>query len=182
MAKERFVGAVVLVGLGVVLIPWVLDGRDGNADEPEPGDTIYLPAADDSAPVRTETVELEPRRPPRDAADEPVLARASQADRTDAAPAPEPAAAPDRTEAQAAPAAADGWSVQLGSFSEAANADQLARRVSTYGYSARVSEYLTGGQTLHRVRVGGFASRDQAEVAASSLSAHGFMPRVFPPE
>jgi DedD protein len=83
----------------------------------------------------------------------------------------------------AVPAAADpvGWSVQLGSFSEPANARQLASRVSEYGYAARVSDFRSDGRNMHRVRVSGFASRDEAEAAASSLSAHGFVPRVFSP-
>lgn len=54
--KERLVGAVVLVALGVVVIPWVLDGGR------EPGATstnaLRLPAPDEPLPVRSETLRV----------------------------------------------------------------------------------------------------------------------------
>jgi DedD protein len=77
---------------------------------------------------------------------------------------------------------AAGWMVQLGSFGEQANAERLVQRVSTYGYSARVMDHVAGGRTLHRVRIGGYASRNEAESAIASLAAHGFVAQVVAPE
>jgi DedD protein len=93
-----------------------------------------------------------------------------------AAAAPGGAAATPRTAA-----AAGEWTVQLGSFSELANAQRLAERVATYGYTANVSDHVVGGRTLHRVRVGGYASRSEAEAANASLAAHGFVVQVVAP-
>jgi len=99
----------------------------------------------------------------------------------DARAQPDPAAAaPARSTGSATPR--DGWAVQLGAFGDVANANQLASRVSTYGYSAYVSEFRSGGETMHRVRVGGFDSENEAEAAAGSLSAHGFPGHVTSPE
>ena len=56
--KERLVGAAVLVGLAVWLIPWVLDG-------PVPGaefGAAQLPASENEAPLRTQTIRLDQGR------------------------------------------------------------------------------------------------------------------------
>ena len=63
--------------------------------------------------------------------------------------------------------------VQLGSFSEEANARRIAQQAGTYGYKAEVSSYKGGGRTLYRVRVGPQATRAAADAAASALRAHG---------
>ena len=53
--KERVIGASVLVVLAVWLIPWVLDGPVPDA---EPG-AAQSPVAENSAPLRTQTIRLE---------------------------------------------------------------------------------------------------------------------------
>jgi cell division protein FtsN len=70
--------------------------------------------------------------------------------------------------------------VQLGAFGERPNAIQLANRVAAYGYEADVTEFLSGGKPMHRVRVEGFATRERAEAASSSLSARGIPAQVVP--
>ena len=206
--KERIIGAAVLVALGVWLIPWVLDGSDPPETEANPvADDHLLPAADDSA-IHSETVLLEPdsaqrqdqaeapdTTPPATPAviavgtsdpaglaqqraddDPPVTEVPPGADAdADADADPEPVAA---VPLAAAEPDAGAFSVQLGAFGEQANANQLARRASEFGYEARVSEIRSGGRTMHRVRVGGFATEELAEAAASSLSAHGFVTDV----
>jgi cell division septation protein DedD len=72
--------------------------------------------------------------------------------------------------------------VQLGAFSDPAGARQVASGVSDYGYSAHVSELVDGSRTLHRVRIGGFETRAQAEAVRSALMAHGYQPQVVSPE
>jgi cell division septation protein DedD len=68
----------------------------------------------------------------------------------------------------AAPAtlAATGWSVQLGAFGQAANAQRLAGRVRNLGYEASV---VNAGK-LTKVRVEGLADRRAAEAAADSIA------------
>ncbi|MDX1563130.1 MAG: SPOR domain-containing protein, partial [Gammaproteobacteria bacterium] len=88
-----------------------------------------------------------------------------------------------RSTAATAPATASGdWMIQLGSFGEAANAERLASRISTFGYRPTISAYRSGDRMLHRVRIGGFESRNTAEAAVASLSAHGFVAQVVSPE
>ncbi len=213
--KERIVGAAVLVALGVWLIPLVLNGP---ADSRLPADAAsgaLLPAAEEGEPpVRTETVELDPRRVPAERAagadGGDGVADAASTDAavgTPAADSSEPAAgtagtaagrtAAERSAAEApaadvAPPPADaapdvtpapaGWTVQVGAFSELANARRQADRVDDFGYAASVSPTESAGGTLYRVRVGGFDTEVEAEAARSSLSAHGFVGKTYPPE
>ena len=194
-AKERIVGAAVLVALAVWLIPWLLDGP-----EPEPVAAavpeLQLPLPDEAAPVRTETVDLSsrdgPSTPAQDAvaADDPAseppisespppVIRASppaEAEAPVSAAALEEAPSAARTPAREASGASAEWSVQAGSFGDRANALQLARRVTDYGFDAEVSEF----RSMHRVRVEGYATRAAAEADASALSAHGIPAQVMP--
>jgi DedD protein len=201
--KERIVGAAVLVALGVWLIPLILDGPDETVVDPEPLPEILLPTADEIAPLRTETVELERRASAPSAAEavapspapepDPVAATANGSSpvdgRTQTEPAEPEAGSPPPAATAAVlsapsepPPARGGWAVQLGAYGEVANASQVANRASTFGYAAVVSEIRSGGQTLHRVRVEGFRGKNEADAAASSLSAHGLPVRVIPPE
>jgi DedD protein len=199
--KERIVGAAVLVALAVWIIPWVLDGPDEPAVESEPAAELNLPPGDDSPPIRTETVELErpgpaavrspappepsaeaPASPESEAAVADAVAPATRIAPPEPTPTPPPAAPVAASPAPAANAANGGWAVQVGAFSDRANATRQAERVSDFGFTAGVSEFRSNGAPMYRVRVGGFASREQAEVALSSLSAHGFVPRVISPE
>ena len=193
--RERIVGAAILVALGVWLIPWVLDGPESEpviAAAPE----LQLPSPDSASPIRTETVEFATRQ----AAATPVSAPAQGARASDpsantpppivrttpglaAEPATEPvaAAAPPAARTTAATGALAAWSVQLGSFSDRANAARLADRVADFGHAAQVSEIRSNGETMYRVRVDGFATRERAEAARSSLSTHGIIPAQVVP-
>lgn len=206
--KERIVGAVVLVAIGVWFFPWILDGTD-DAD-PTPVTTPVLAPAEDQLPVRTETVNLDPLAPdaqPESEESAPALPPRTEV-LADTAPAEQPpveepevqqpaaeqpvaeqqadaepvVAPPEPVASPPVAAVESGWIVQLGSFGEEANARQLAGRVADYGFDARVTEFETRGRLLHRVRVSGYATRAQAEAAVSSLSAHGFVAQVVSPE
>lgn len=187
--KERIVGAAVLVALGVWLIPWVLDGPDsapGPAADPA---ELELPSIDEpQAPIRTETVELGQDAEPLGAPQDEIADAAAGVAVAIPDSGPEPAsreagaAAPARVEPELVAANAGPWSVQLGAFSEVANAEQQVARVAAYGYSASVSNVVSSGNTLYRVRVGGYETQGEAEAAAGSLSAHGFRVRVIAPE
>jgi DedD protein len=54
--KERLIGAAVLVVLGVLVIPWILDGR--GAPQDTRSSALRLPAPEEPVPVRTETIEI----------------------------------------------------------------------------------------------------------------------------
>jgi cell division septation protein DedD len=55
------------------------------------------------------------------------------------------------------------WVVQLGAFSQQANASALAERLRRRGYAAFVQEMGMGSGRLFRVRIGPQAGRQEAE-------------------
>jgi len=209
--KERLVGAAVLVAIAVWLVPWVLDGPEGEVETP--GSSLQLPSAEEPMPMRTQTLRLgdapestaetetapavtlpaatppveesataaEPVRTAEtqpEVAAEPEPTRVAEARPESAAPAAVAPTPAPTTPAKPPAAAAGDWTVQLGSFSEEANARRLAQRAGTFGHKAEVSSYRSGARTLYRVRVGPQATRAAADAAASSLRAHGLDARV----
>ena len=94
-----------------------------------------------------------------------------------ASTAPEKAKAPERTAAvaksAAKPAAASGsyW-VQVGAFKESGNAEGLARKLRSEGYSVQVAK-VTRNEPLHVVRVGGYPDRSRASAAREELQGKG---------
>jgi DedD protein len=168
--KERLIGAAVLVALGVWLIPWLLDGAGLPPESAEP--VLELPAEADSAPVRAQTIRL----------DHAAGEASSQGPSTIGAPAVAHVAARTNPGPEGSGQAGSGlsgqWLVQLGSFGDAANAQQLARRVGEFGHNAAVSDVKASGKVMHRVRLGPYATRGEAEAVTSSLSVHGFVAQV----
>lgn len=72
------------------------------------------------------------------------------------------------------------WAVQLGSFSNKANADRLASKLREEGYAAFLSQHQAPSGELHRVRIGPQEDRASAESVAARLSADGFKGQVVP--
>lgn len=89
-----------------------------------------------------------------------------------AAPAPSPPPAPTRSEGPGR------YVVQVGAFGSAANAERARARLAAAG-SAFVDVAPTGsGAVLHRVRLGGWSTPDEAEVARGQAAALGFLTAV----
>lgn len=63
--------------------------------------------------------------------------------------------------------------VQAGAFTSASDAEQQRARLAFQGVQATVSQVVANGQTLHRVRVGPYATREAAGVAQKDLAANG---------
>jgi DedD protein len=147
--KHRLVGAVVLIAVGVIFIPMLLDGPP---PAPEPVTLERIPPAPgaDHVPRR---VDLE-LPPPADGG-------------TAAAPpaAPAPAAPADGTEGPA-----ETWVIQIGSFSQADNARALRDRLRQEGYAA-FDERITGpdGSPTTRVRIGPDLDRAKLERQLAKL-------------
>lgn len=152
------------------------DAAGGGATPPAAG-------AVSSASADTNSTAAEASPATDGAAESPAAAAAAtaatQPEPTPAEPTP---AEPPPAEPAAPSRPAPGWGVQIGAFSELANAEQQARRIRDLGYDAFVAPVESGGRTLHRVRVGGFATETQAEVASSALAAHDFPGDVYGPE
>lgn len=187
--KERLVGAVVLVGVIVALVPEMLSGpRRATTTDAAPNDgavrtftiDLTLPAASpgtepaesagdagDSESVQGTAVDAHPNPSPPDK-EAPTS--------TGPAPTPvQPAASSSRSDAARVGAAVvdTGWAVQLGSFASRENAERLAAEIKRGGYRAFVSRFESGSRVRYRVRVGPEQDRSQAEALARRLQRDG---------
>ena len=81
-------------------------------------------------------------------------------------------AAPDTT-SKAAPSGSGGYVVQLAAFSDDKGANALANRLKKTGHPAFTEPVTTSRGTLWRVRVGPYATRDEANTARDRLKREG---------
>ncbi len=200
--KERIIGATVLVAVVVLVVPVFLDGPPEEADIVS--ERISLPGQSDTG-KRTIVLDRDRTEPvPGNAQQEPAPATA-EAPRQAEAPAPEGSAAAPSSSATApatpsgqdagesgsepatTPATGAGdrsatgmWAVQLGSFSNEANAERLAAELRQQGFAAFLSRITTGGGELHRVRVGPQRDREAAEAMLARLEQAGQQGQVVP--
>lgn len=121
-----------------------------------------------SYPARLATNEpapekLRPSREPAPAAARPRAEEPPPAAPAASAPAPAPAA-----EAPNEPAGA-GFAIQVAALRQRAEADGVARSLSTKGYPAYVMDPERGAPAVFRVRVGKFKDRSEAETVAARL-------------
>lgn len=192
--KERVIGAVVLVVLGIIIIPWVLQGP---APESPVTQNLPLPAASTSSAPREYRMDL-----------------GNQADQASSQPVSNPVPAPEQA-APSVPAAipvvqgvkpgtpkstaaasktqpieraglnstasAGGWMVQAGSYGSEHNALKLQKTLTQHGYHVLISHYSTSGTTYYRVRVGPYAERSAAEKAVPAIDhIYGGKAKVVP--
>ncbi len=134
-----------------------------------PASASVAQAAAAVAPVTTQALPPEAPKPtpvkpvapkPTPPASKPVVT---------AAPAVAPAAKP--VEAPKPAASSVGFAVQLGAFSQAADANALRDKLRAGGFSAFVEQVSTDKGTLNRVRVGPVASRADADRLKAQVSA-----------
>jgi DedD protein len=190
--RRRLIGAAMLLLAAVIVLPMLLD----TAPRPVPDEiaiTVVSPPPVARAPAdgppavdekMAEPAPLRSEAPP--AASEPAPTEASAKAAKPAEPA-EPAkvaeatkpAQPPQTlpQVQAAAAAApatEKFVVQVAALSTPAGADELVARLGKSGFTAYVEGVTTAEGTLHRVRVGPFASRGDAQRAVGKLRAAGY--------
>ncbi len=145
--KQRMVGALVLIALGVIFIPIVLD-ESGRKQQLAPIPSIpEEPEAPEPVPLIEEPIVLQkevavelPSKPP----ESPVPAD------------PAPPAGVDTGDLSA-------WVVQLGSFGEQANARKLTDTLQKSGFDAFIEPVDTGAEKAYRVRVGPMMTRQKAD-------------------
>jgi cell division septation protein DedD len=107
--------------------------------------------------------EPEPKPAPAPARTEEAPKPAAEAPKP-AAPAPTPAAAANLREP-----AGSGYAIQVAALRQRAEADNVARALSSKGYPAYVMTPENGAPAVFRVRVGKFKDRSEAETVAARL-------------
>lgn len=171
--KKRIVGAIVLVALAVIFIPMILTGSGDNGpiwgsnipDKPRVLEQLAerpmadMPPAPPAPETTRDLVDQPAARPATPAPVIPAVPETAQTPKPEAVPVPE-----------SKPAAAPAWAVQLGSFSQQANALALRDKLRKKKYTAFVESITTGQTTSYRVRVGPYVRRADAEAQVASIS------------
>ncbi|MBC7289199.1 MAG: SPOR domain-containing protein [Armatimonadetes bacterium] len=96
-----------------------------------------------------------------------------------ASPAPGPASQTPAPQPQQPQPPASSWVATAGSYRDRANADQVAAALSAKGLDATVQSVTLRGETFHRVVVGPFASREDAEKASAQVKYSGYESQVL---
>lgn len=204
LIQQRLVGLAVLLGLAFLLSLLVSQGgrradretlqpvviplgggttapTDLAASAPEPEapslDPVDAPAP--GSPAREPAASPSPPPPPAaKPAPKPAAPKASPPP-----PAPKPAAAapkaPPPAKPPAAKPAAGPWFVVVGAYKDPLAAKAIANRAQLAGFKAEVVPVKSGGEQLHRVRAGPFASTVDAESARATLIVEGLTKSVI---
>lgn len=184
--KQRIVGAVVLVALAVIFIPFLFtlepprpldtdtlippapDIREVTIDEPVRVDGITPPGAVDEVFLPSEPVATaQPgtfTSAPQEAPQKAIAAQDKPANQ--APPASKPPATPAPRVAEARPSLAENtlqaWVVQVSSFRDKKTADDLNERLRLAGYKSYVRSAQAQGSLTYRVFVGPVSLRERA--------------------
>jgi len=177
LLKQRLVGATVLVALGVIFVPLILEGPSQTLVPemealPEPEDQVIsaplesfpapdaIPAEPDTAIILTDPQPAAVSEAPAEPA-QPIA---------EPEPEPEPVAAAPEPETKPAKSAPLGsWVVQMGSFSSEQNARRLRDKLRKNGFVTQVEKARIEGKSRFRVRVGPFLERAEAEQSRKQI-------------
>lgn len=193
--KQRLIGGAILVALGVVFLPMLLDGtgwRERNSElleippEPEfvmperPG-AVRRPVAI-PGPVREANAPDPVAGTERPSAEQAVPKGSEPAgepspEREAEEPPPKPVAVAGAggderrvpPASQASATASKGWSVQVGAFEKKSGAEKLAARLRLRGYPVFVRRTEVGSKSLYRVKVGPLETRSEARAIQQRL-------------
>jgi DedD protein len=188
-ARRRLVGAIALVLLMVTILPMILDDRSGS--QPQQEIAITIPSQDDEeftskvAPLTEEVIDLEPAVEP--AAEPKQAPSAAKPVEPDAPIAKAPESKPEAQAAKPAtakPAAtptvpatstskSDGYLIQVGVFSDAANVKQLEDKLKAQNLKAYTEKLQTEKGEKIRLRTGPYASKADAEKALLAVQKAG---------
>jgi DedD protein len=150
---------------------------DGGAAADTPADTS------DNTPAAVAHVEVPPRDFQDALQDDPVVPPDAAADLAGVPPAAEPPPAEPAIPAASlapppAPAGSGRYVVQVASFGSVANAERLSATLRGHGYGVLGDTVQSDVGTLHRVRIGPYASEAEANAAAARVSKQ--VPEVKP--
>lgn len=171
--RRRLVGAIALVLLAVIVLPWIFDPQPRHT----PPVSVRIPGQDET-PFTPKSVP-KPPPPPAEAAkpapapeSAPAKPEAPKAAEKPQAAKPAPAPAAERARAEAALANAQ-YIVPVGAFADPAAVIGKLKAARLPYFTEPVA---TAKGTVTRVRAGPFASREAAEMAHKQLRGLGFTP------
>jgi DedD protein len=208
--KERLIGASILVALIVLVVPELLSGpkpaalsAPRPAIAPEPTRNVTVDLATSKAPANSEVEIAGAQGSPASPGQSVAMSVAEGAEAAPATPVAAPPVAPPSV--VAAPAATSSsnavpsrpgavetavsspissraaWAVQLGSFANRSNAENLSHQLKGQGFPVYVLPGGSSASVRYRVRVGPLANRDSAERTAAKLKSIGHVSSLVAP-
>jgi DedD protein len=178
-ARRRLIGAAALLLAAVIIVPMLLDP----APKPLPGNIpIDMPSEKSPFKPRIAVPPVPeagnaPMIPPPDAEAEPKAAKTAPTPeaKSAAADAKAPAAkAPEKSEPAKAAVVGGKVYLQIAALGTESAARDLVARLKKAGHATIVEKVDTKDGARWRVRVGPFATREDAEQARTKLRAAGF--------
>lgn len=179
--KQRLVGATVLIVLGIIFLPMILDKPASVTTEPDITNIELTPYKQkQSAQSKTSVQNIPPE----------VIARYEEANNRPKAqtsetqekkkPDQKPTKIPQEKEkitvadrgsekTEAKNKGESRWAVQMGSFSSKENANRLVQRLKNQKFPAYYEDVVSAGKTIYRVRVGPFNSKAEIEKIKQKL-------------
>ena len=160
--KQRIVGTIVIASLALIFLPIMFDGQGSHQTQtasriPEQPVVPILPEPQQSRPVIISdadlvAIEIKPEpepvtKPIEESASDVIEVSASESGFTRDIPTLNLAGLPN------------GWSIRLGSFSEASNATNLLQRLQSAGYKAYTRDIDSEQAELTGVFVGPWLER-----------------------
>jgi DedD protein len=189
--KERIIGAVALVLVAVLVVPVFLDGPPGRDEIVRKNVPLPGQSQQDRKTVvldrdRTDPVPSNGSRTSAESAPEALQGAVEEKTEPQVGTKPVPAAAHSpppqpKAEETAAPTSQTGmFVVQLGSFGNQQNAEKLAADLRKQDFAAFLSQKLSNGVQMHRVRIGPQKDRESAEAMLARLKKDGHEGQVVP--
>ena len=186
--KERLIGASIVVVLIVLVVPELLSGPKSPvlsaphpAAAPEPTRNVTVDLATSKAPANSEVEPAGTPGTPASPASAVSVAKGGEAVPAPSATAPPATPAAVETAVSSPISTRAPWAVQLGSFANRANADNLSRLLKGQGFPVYVLPGGSGTSVRYRVRVGPLADRDSAERTAAKLKSIGHVSSLVAP-
>lgn len=173
--KKRLIGATVLVSLVVIFVPMLLEEEPVVSTELE--ENVIPQRPEDNFSSRVLPLETEDLSKPQSVETKPVQEAPKPAPVQQAAQKepeqntePKPAAAEKKEPAPRVGLSA--WVIQVGSFSQRSNADNLVKDLQANKYAAFTDQVDVKGEILHRVLVGPEVDKKRAEQMLAKLNKY----------
>jgi len=146
--QQRIVGAIVLVALGVIFVPVILDGSGYKSRHSR---TIEIPPKPSFPPLSQQ--KLEPIPTPLD---EKLKRHTEQ-----------------RKKNPETPAELKSWMLQVGTFDNKDNAEKYRDEMRSKGHTTHVFDETSKGKTSYKVRIGPDLSKKRIEALRDRLKKQG---------
>lgn len=164
--KKRLIGAFILIGFGVVVLPALLGGEDPQLDSDSTHPTPPLDSkvfVSKITPIGGATPKLTETKKQDDVVvSSPAVQEPAAPDETKVSKAElEPSAQPEPKQ-QAKNDGEPGWVVRVGTFAKKSNADRVMKRLQQAGFEPSTTKIDTDNGSATRVWIGPYAQRVEA--------------------